>query len=54
LKVFITGPPGSGKTFMANKLAEQYGVPHITINDVVQMGMALENDYGQKLKEQIE
>ena len=54
LKVFITGPPGSGKTFMAKKLADQYGVPHITIHDVVQMGLALENEYGQQLKEKIE
>ena len=54
LKVFISGPPGSGKTFMAKQLADQYGVPHITINDVVKMGMALENEYGQMLKEKIE
>ena len=54
LKVFITGPPCAGKTYFAQKLVEQYGVPHITIKDIVAMGMALTNDYGQKLKEKIE
>ena len=54
LKVFITGPPCSGKTYFASKLAEQYGVPHITIKDVVDMGMQLTNDYGAKLKAKIE
>lgn len=54
LKVFITGPPCSGKTYFAQKLVEQYGVPHITIKDVVTMGMQLTNDYGDKLKAKIE
>lgn len=35
LKVLITGPPCSGKTYFAQKLCEQYGVPHITIKDVI-------------------
>lgn len=54
LKVFITGPPCSGKTYFAQKLCEQYGVPHITIKDVIQMGMQLEDEYGAKLKQRIE
>lgn len=35
LKLFITGPPGSGKTHYATKLSQAYGVPHIKINDLV-------------------
>ena len=54
LKVFITGPPCAGKTFFAQKLVEQYGVPHITIKDVVAMGMQLTNAYGERLQEKIE
>lgn len=46
LKVFITGPPCAGKTYFASKLVEQYGVPHITIKDIVDMGMGLTNEYG--------
>jgi len=33
---------------------EQYGVPHITIKDVVAMGMQLTNAYGDRLQEKIE
>ena len=49
LKVLIAGPPASGKTHFAKKLAEQYGVPHITIQDVVEMGMQLKGEQGEKL-----
>jgi len=51
LKVIINGPPASGKTFFAAKLCEEYGIPHLTIQNIIDMGMALTNDYGKKLKE---
>ena len=35
LKVFIGGPPGSGKTHYTKLLAESYGIPHLTISDMV-------------------
>ena len=41
LKVFIMGPPCSGKTYFADKLCQQYGIPHITIKNIIDMGMAL-------------
>lgn len=47
LKVFVTGPPCAGKTHFASKLSSEYGIPHITIKDVVAMGMSLTNEYGQ-------
>ena len=31
LKVFITGPPCSGKTYFAKKLNELYGIPHLMV-----------------------
>lgn len=54
MKVFITGPPGVGKTYFAEKLCEEYGVPHITVKTVVEMGYKLTNDLGQKLKARVE
>ena len=54
LKVFITGPPCSGKTHFAQRLSEDYGIPHYTIKDIVQMGNQLTNEYGQKLKAKVE
>lgn len=38
LKVFITGPPCSGKTYFAKKLNELYGIPHLMIADIIAMG----------------
>ena len=35
LKVFIGGPPGSGKTHYTRLLAESYGIPHLKIDDMV-------------------
>ena len=35
LKVFIGGPPGVGKTHYANKLADSYGIPHLTMAGMV-------------------
>jgi adenylate kinase len=54
LKVVICGPPASGKSHYAAKLAEVYGIPHITIKDIVYMGQQLEDDFGKKLRERVE
>jgi adenylate kinase len=54
LKVFITGPPASGKTHYASKLAEAYGVPHIKILDLVQMGYKLKDAFGDEIRNKAE
>ena len=36
LKVFIGGPPGAGKTHYTKMLAASYGIPHLTISDMVE------------------
>ena len=45
VKVFITGPPGSGKTFFSQKIAENFNVPHISmetfINEQIEQKHAL-------------
>ncbi len=46
LKVFITGPPGSGKTYFSEKLSEAYGIPHVKIADVVGVAETLEDEFG--------
>ena len=35
LKVFIGGPPGSGKTHFTKLLADSYGIPHLTVGEMV-------------------
>jgi dephospho-CoA kinase len=54
LKVFITGPPCSGKTHFGTKLNEMYGVPHFCIKDIINMGLALQGGYGDVVRQRIE
>lgn len=35
LKIMITGPPASGKTFLSEKLSVFYNIPHIKVLDLV-------------------
>lgn len=54
LKVFITGPPCSGKTHFAKKLNELYGVPHIQVQDIVTMGKNLTTEFGDRVRARVE
>ena len=36
MKVFIGGPPVSGKSHFASKLASSYGIPHLKLADMIQ------------------
>jgi len=54
LKVFITGPPCSGKTYFGSKLNELYGVPHFCTNDIIQMGLQIVGGYGDVIRSRIE
>ena len=54
LKVFITGPPCSGKTYFGSKLNELYGVPHYHTKDLITMGLNLQNEFGAQLRARIE
>jgi adenylate kinase len=54
LKLVVLGPPGSGKTFFCAKLAAEYGIPHITVKDCIEMGVALQDEFGEEIREKIE
>jgi len=41
LKLFITGPPGAGKTYFCEALARDYGIPHIKVQDAIDLGISL-------------
>lgn len=36
IRIFISGPPLSGKTFHGKKLAKHYNVPHIDLKQLIQ------------------
>ena len=54
LKVFIGGPPVSGKTHFASKLAQGYGIPHLTIQDLIQEASSSQSELAQEIKMKIE
>ena len=35
VKIFVTGPPASGKTFYSEKVAEYYNIPRIHVKQMV-------------------
>lgn len=46
MKIHIIGGPGSGKTFLADNLSKQFGIPHYNLDDLQWDNEA--NDYGKK------
>ena len=40
-RIFISGPPGSGKSYYGRKIAEYYNLPHIIIKDLFQKALEL-------------
>jgi adenylate kinase family enzyme len=54
LKVFIGGPPGVGKTHYANKLADSYGIPHLTMAGMVDHAVKEDGKLGDSVRSKIE
>ena len=54
LKVFVTGPPASGKTHFAQRLSDSYGVPHIKIGDLITAALKLTNAFADEIRAKIE
>ena len=54
LKVFIGGPPVSGKTHFATKLAQNYGIPHLKLNDLIQEAVHANDDLSHEIKAKVE
>lgn len=54
LKVYIGGPPAVGKTHYANKLASSYGIPHLTIAEMIEHAKKEKSPLGDKVRKEIE
>ena len=54
LKVFIGGPPASGKSHFTQLLASSYGIPHLRINDMIEHAKKLKDELGDEIREKIE
>ena len=50
VKIMITGPPASGKTYIGEKLSKYFNIPHILINDIIKWGKTLTDELGEEIK----
>jgi len=48
MKLIFIGPPGSGKGTQAKRLAERFGVPHISTGDILREAIADGTELGRK------
>ena len=54
LKVLITGPHRSGKTYISEKLSKFFNIPHFKINDIIEWGKTFTDELGEEIKTKIE
>lgn len=50
MRMVLLGPPGAGKGTQAKRLAEHYGIPHISTGDMFRKHVRQETPLGQKAK----
>lgn len=48
MKIIMLGAPGAGKGTQALKLAEKYGIPHISTGDIFRANIKNETELGKK------
>lgn len=50
MKIIMLGAPGAGKGTQAKKIAEKYGVPHISTGDIFRANIKNQTELGMKAK----
>ena len=50
MNIIMLGAPGAGKGTQAAKIAEKYGIPHISTGDIFRMNIRENTELGQKAK----
>jgi adenylate kinase len=59
VKIFITGPPASGKSFYSQKLAKYYNIPHVDTRQITEKALTIslkeaddigENEFEMEIK----
>lgn len=54
MKLIMLGAPGAGKGTQAKKIAEKYGIPHISTGDIFRANIANGTELGNKAKSYME
>ena len=50
MEILILGPQGSGKGTQANRIASEYGFPHIATGEILRGAVAAETELGLRVK----
>ena len=53
IKIIISGPPCGGKTYLSKKLASQFKILHLTIQDVITWAKNLKNNLGEQTRQKM-
>ncbi|MFB0526599.1 MAG: adenylate kinase [bacterium] len=51
MKLVLLGPPGSGKGTQAKRIAEKYGLPHVSSGDILRVGLREEGYLDRETQE---
>ena len=51
MKIIMLGAPGAGKGTQAKRIAEKYGIPHISTGDIFRANIKEGTELGMKAKE---
>jgi len=54
VKIFVSGPPASGKSHYGEKLAKYYNIPHITVKDAAALMDSMKGEWADGIREKIE
>ena len=54
MKLIMLGAPGAGKGTQAKKIAEKYGIPHISTGDIFRANIKNGTELGNKAKSYME
>ena len=50
VRVWLTGGPGSGKSYYAARLAREYYIPHVKLGEVIAQALATQDELAERLQ----
>jgi len=50
MRIIIFGPPGAGKGTQAKRIAEHYGIPHLSTGEIFRTAIRNQTELGNKVK----
>jgi adenylate kinase len=51
LNILLLGPQGAGKGTQANRISQEYGIPHIASGEILRSEMAADTELGRRVKD---